>query len=132
MRKRSLVLVSGCTLSITCTFAPSKIVMCMTTGKDSIYRYMFLSIHVIYIAPRVCGLPPVKGPCKALITRYFYNATSGVCQNSCTVVAEGTGTISNRFCNASSLAVSPLVLCIYRRARCALNPSSVFIRGDYS
>ncbi|KAL5479279.1 hypothetical protein EMCRGX_G022779 [Ephydatia muelleri] len=31
-------------------------------------------------ASRVCGLPPVKGPCKALITRYFYNATSGVCQ----------------------------------------------------
>ncbi|XP_061291544.1 serum basic protease inhibitor-like [Bos javanicus] len=32
------------------------------------------------LRPAFCLQPPYTGPCRALFTRYFYNAVSGLCQ----------------------------------------------------
>lgn len=32
------------------------------------------------LAIDICGLKPVKGPCFALIPQYFFNKTSGMCE----------------------------------------------------
>ncbi|OWK03444.1 hypothetical protein Celaphus_00008026 [Cervus elaphus hippelaphus] len=32
------------------------------------------------LRPAFCLQPPYTGPCRAMFTRYFYNAVSGLCQ----------------------------------------------------
>lgn len=39
---------------------------------------IFYKLRFLYVD--VCSLPPVAGPCEALIKRYFHNATSGKCE----------------------------------------------------
>ncbi|XP_029077510.1 serum basic protease inhibitor-like [Monodon monoceros] len=44
--------------------------------------------------PAFCLEPPYKGPCKAIFIRYFYNASSRLCE---TFIYGGCGAMQNNF-----------------------------------
>ncbi|KAB0350960.1 hypothetical protein FD754_015817, partial [Muntiacus muntjak] len=39
-----------------------------------------LQMQSFCLRPAFCLQPPYTGPCRAMFTRYFYNAVSGLCQ----------------------------------------------------
>ena len=59
---------------------------------------------------KVCGLPPVTGPCRALLKRFFYNSTSKACE---TFVYGGCRGNANRFFSSQQCKKSCGRLAVY-------------------
>ncbi|XP_057559990.1 colostrum trypsin inhibitor-like [Hippopotamus amphibius kiboko] len=51
-----------------------------SSGKTSDNLKQEASQELFQTSPALCQLPPVRGPCKASLRRYFYNSTSIECE----------------------------------------------------
>ncbi|XP_045837210.1 kunitz-type protease inhibitor 3 isoform X2 [Meles meles] len=56
------------------------VLFCVVNITSSAHLKQGAPWELSQILPALCQLPPVRGPCKGLFYRYFYNDTSSECE----------------------------------------------------
>uniref|UniRef100_A0A8C7ATE1 BPTI/Kunitz inhibitor domain-containing protein n=1 Tax=Neovison vison TaxID=452646 RepID=A0A8C7ATE1_NEOVI len=56
------------------------VLFCLVNITSSAHLKKGAPWELSQILPALCQLPPVRGPCRGLFYRYFYNNTSSECE----------------------------------------------------